>query len=230
VKKVIIIIAIFCFSEFSLAESGGVESRNFSISTSASNSDIGNRVSVSGGVRFPLVYYTGVSITGRYSNFFGKNNYIDSSNYSGSFGVFLRKYNLGILNARYGYSRTKSDFEGRNSKNSIKSVSINGTYYFKELDISVGLSRSEPDTGDSLNTSSAGVSYYVNENFRAGISVVKMDADATNVFISYQPTLFRNTSSLSFSYQRSSSNNAFSFSIAYYLDTKVTIKDRVRRY
>jgi len=229
-KRCVVFFGALCLSGAAVAENPGIEKTNYSISGSVSDADRGSSVSLAGQARVPIANYTGASITGRYSDFNGKNNYIDSSTNSVTLGVFVRDYDLGIINASYGYSRTESDSSISNSKNSIDSISLSGTYYYKEFDLGLGRSKAKPDTGGSLNMSSASVSYYINQNFELGATVLKMDADATNYFITYQPGAFGNAASLSVSYLDSTIHDTLTVSLSYYFDTKVSLKDRNRRY
>jgi type I restriction-modification system DNA methylase subunit len=80
------------------------------------------------------------------------------------------------------------------------------------------------------NTSAASITYYVNENIKEGVSITSMDVGLNNVFLLYQPKYFGNSTALSLSYQDSESNDTLTFSLAYYFDTKVSLKDRARRY
>ncbi len=59
---------------------------------------------------------------------------------------------------------------------------------------------------------------------------MKMDADNTNLTISYQPESFGNSTALSVSYQDSETNDTLSISLSYYFDTRVSVKDRARGY
>jgi len=229
-KKYVVFVGALCLSSTAVAENQGIEKANYGVSGSISDADSGSRMSFAGQARVPVAKYTGASITGRYSNFNGKNNYIDSSTKSVALSIFARDYDLGIINAGYGYSRTEADSAIVNSKNSIDSISLSGTYYYREFDLGLGRSKAEPDIGNSQNTSSASVSYYVNENIKAGATILKMDADDTNYFISYQPRSFGNAAALSVSYQDSTINDTLTVSLAYYFDTKVSLKDRARRY
>lgn len=229
-KKLAIIIGMNFVSYEAIAENQGIEETNYSVSASVSDSDSGNRMSISGSVRLPIADFTGASISGRYTDFDGDNNYIDSSTNSFSLGVFVRDYDLGIINASYEYSRTESDSAFSNSNNSVDSLSIIAIYYYKGFDLGLGRSKAEPDSGNSLNISNASVSYYVNKNFNVGASVIRMDADDNVFFVSYQPNLFTNSASISASYQDSETNDTLSISLAYYFDTKVSLKERGRNY
>ena len=118
-KKLAVIICACLISNAAISENQGIKDANYRLSASASDSDSGNRMSISGGVRLPIADYTGATIIGRYSDFNGNNNYIDSSTNSASLGLFFRKYDLGIINATYGYSKTEVDTTITSSKNSI---------------------------------------------------------------------------------------------------------------
>lgn len=229
-KKLAVIIGACLISNAAIAENKGIEDTNYSVSTSASDSDSGNRMSISGKVRLPIADYTGATIIGRYSDFNGNNNYIDSLTNSASLGVFFRKYDLGIINATYGYSQTEADTTITSSKKSIKSISLNGIYYYKEFDVGLGRSKANPDSGNSLNTSTASISYYVNENLKVGASVIRMDQDDMNFFISYQPETFGNNIGFAASYVDSETNDTATVSVTYYFGTRVSVKDRGRRY
>ena len=229
-RKYIVILVALCLSSVAIADNQGIKNRNYSLATSISDSDSGNRLSIFGSVRLPIANYIGATFTGRLSEFDGQNNYIDSSSNSVTLGVFLRKLELGIIYASYSYSKTEMNSSVSDSKNNIKTTHVSGTYYINEFDVGLGRSKADPDSGNSSNTSNAIISYYIDENLRVGGSVHKMDADATNVFISYQPQLFGNTTSLSASYHDAESDDTFTVSLAYYFDTKVNFKDRIRRY
>ncbi|WP_428253067.1 hypothetical protein [Gynuella sp.] len=227
-KRYLVFFSTLCLFSAAVAENRGIEETNYSVLGSVSDADSGSRMSLTGLARVPITNYTGASITGRYSDFNGKNSYIDSSTNSFGLGVFVRDYDLGIINASYVYSRTEAD--SSNSKNSIDSISLSGTYYYKAFDLGLGRSKAKADTGSSFNTSRTSVSYYVNENLKVGATVIKMDADDTDYFISYQPHAFGNVAALSMAYQDSSTNDTLTISLAYYFDTRVSLKDRARRY
>lgn len=229
-KQYVVVLAVFCLATNVVAENKGIEHTNFSLSTSASHSDSGNLVSVFAGIRLPIAKYTGASLSGGYSDFNAKNNYIDSSNNSATLGLFVRKYDLGIINASYRYSRSRQDSTFVNLNNTLKSVNLSGTYYYKNFDLSLGRSKAEPDSGDSQNTSSTSISYYVNNNLQLGAAIFRMDADSSTIFISYQPQFLGNSTSISASYQDSETNDTFAVSLSYYFDTKVSLKDRTRKY
>ncbi|MGD9169959.1 MAG: hypothetical protein PVI97_07855 [Candidatus Thiodiazotropha sp.] len=228
VKRNLVIIIGACFvSNAVIAENQGIEETNYELSATISDSDVGNTLSIKGGIRLPIAGYAGASISASYSDFNGENSYVDSSDNSVFLGVFFRKYDLGIINVNYGYYRSEVDSPLGNLKDSINSINVSGVYYCKELDIGLRRSRANPD---SINTSGASVSYYVNENLKVGASIARMDMDHNTVFLQYQPKYFGNSTALSLSYQDSESNDTLTFSLAYYFDTKVSLKDRARRY
>jgi hypothetical protein len=229
-KRFLVFFSTLCLFSTAVAENRGIEETNYSLFGSISDEDNGSSMSLAGQARFPIANYTGANIIVGYSDFNGKNNYIDSSTNSFGLGVFIRDYDLGIINASYMYSQSESDSSISNLKNNIDSISLSGTYYHKEFDLGLGRFKAKVDSGSSLNTSSASVSYYVNENLKVGATVIKMDADDTYYFIAYQPRAFGNVAALSVAYQDASINDTFTISLAYYFDTKVSLKDRARRY
>lgn len=229
-KYVVILGACCCLSNVVLAEEQGIEDTNYRLSASVSAFDSGNNRSLSGEARFPIANYIGASITGRYLDFDGKNEYIDSSTSSVDLGIFLRKYDLGVININYDYSRLEADLSVENADFDIKTLSLGGTYYFKELDVGFKRLKTEPDSGSSFNVFSANMAYYVNDNFSIGASILKMDADGSSVFASYQPELFGDKMSIFASYQDSDTDDILTISLSYYFDTKVSLKDRARRY
>lgn len=229
-KKHAVIVMALCLPGSAMAENLGIEKMNFFLSASTSESDAGNRISLDGSARFPLSGHFGASITGRYSDFNGKSDYIDSSNYATYLGIFYRKYDLWMISADYGYSRFEPDSTFGNSKNSLNSITLNGTYYFNEFDFSLGRSKADSDSGSSFNTSNARISYYVNNNLAIGAFIVKMDTDDSGIYLSYQPESFGNNTAISATYQDSDTYDTFTVSLAYFFDTKVSLKDRSRRY
>ncbi len=228
--KYVVVIGVFFISNAAIAENQGIAETNYGVSASVLDSDSGDRISISGRVRLPIADYTGASIGGRYSNLSGDNNFLDSSTSAMSLGVFFRKYDLGIISANYYYSQTEVDSSIEELKHSINSVSLSGVYYYEEFDIGVSRSRANLDSGKTSNASAASVFYYVGENLIVGASIMKMDADNTNLTISYQPESFGNSTALSVSYQDSETNDTLSISLSYYFDTRVSAKDRARRY
>ncbi len=232
-KRYIVFFSTLCLFSAAVAENRGIEETNYRVFGLVSDADSGSSMTLAGHTRVPVTNYTGASITVGYSDFNGTNNYIDSSTNSFGLGVFVRDYDLGIINLSYMYSRTEWDssiLNSEDSKDSIDSISLSSTYYYKEFDLGLGRSKAKADMGSSFNTSSASVSYYVNENLIVGATVIKMDADDTNYFISYQPRAFGNVADLSVAYQDSSVDDTLTISLAYYFDTRVSLKDRVRRY
>jgi hypothetical protein len=231
-KKYAVILTALCLPGTTMAENLGIEKMNFALSALTSDSDIGNEISVSGRARFPLAGHFGASISGKYSDFNGKNGYLDSSTNFASLGIFVRKFDLGIINATYDYSRSEFDPTFDNSKKSIHTISLSGTYYFNDFDFGLGRSKVDPDSDSvsSFNTSKASISYYVDNNFVIGATILKMDADDSVISASFQPTSFGNNVAISASYLDSDTNDTFSVSLRYYFDTKVSLKDRARRY
>lgn len=228
-KKLAVILGVFFVSNVAMAGNQVIEETNYRLSGSVSDSDSGNQMSVTGNVRLPLAEYIGASITGGYSDFNGKNSYIDSSTESASLGLFVRKYNLGVINVSYGSSQSKVDAPN-SSKYSTKSMSLNGIYYYNNFDIGLGRSKVDPDSGNSLNASMVGISYYVSDNLRIAASAIRIDQDDMIFSVSYQPEMFGNNIGVEASFIDYDTNDTVTISVAYYFGTRVSVKDRIRRY
>ena len=209
----------------------GIEGRNYQISISGSDSDIGNRYSFSGQARLPVANYTGVTLRGSFAEFNGKNNYIDSTSRSIGLGAFIRNYDYGIVNIGYMHTSSEHDSWSGSKESSIDSFSLNGTYYVDKFDFSISRSIGTPDEGSSIHRSNIGAAYYITENLRASIAIGGMDADETNSFnLLFQPKALNNTVSVSASYQDNELSELYGFSIAYYFNTKVSVNERIRKY
>ena len=211
-------------------EPSGIDNQNYTISTLGNNSDYGSRITLSGEARFPVIDYTGISLSANLEKFNGKNNYLDSSSKSVGLGVFLRKYDLGLIQAKYNYNESEADSTSISLKNSIETYSLNGAYYINNFDILFTRLEGKPDIGNSIQSSFIGAAYYLNENLRLSGLIGGMDADESyTMYLAYQPEIFKNNISISVSYQDTKSNDTLGFELSYYFDTKVSLIDRVRR-
>ena len=228
----IAVLAILAFMPIiAVGKSGGMEKENYLIATSVNNSDIGDSLSFLGMARFPAAKYGGISLLAHTSEFNGKKNYIDSSSKGLRLDVFLRKYDLGIIQVGYGYSEKEHDFLSSTDTHTIDTHSLNGTYYIDKFDVSLSFLTGENDDGDSFDISNFGAGYFVNKNLQTRILIGGMDADGNNtIAISYQPEIFGNTAAVSASYDDTKLDNSFRFSVEYYFNTKVSFVDRVRKY
>lgn len=209
----------------------GIEGSNYQASFSGNDSDNGSRLSLRGEARFPVANYTGMSFNAGLSEFNGDNNSIDSSNKSIGLGLFIRKYDLGIINADYRYSETEADIPSGTLKNDLDTYSLNGTYYLEKFDLSLSRSTINIDTGNDFNFSNFNAAYYLNDNLRVSASVGRMDADESySLSATYQPKVFNNAISILATYQDTNTNDSYGITISYYFDTKVNLISRIRRY
>lgn len=230
-KSLGIYLLLITFPIITSAESNGIEATNYRVSASVLNSDAGNVFGLSAAIRTPLMKNIGVSLNAGLSEFNGNNNYIDSSGESIGLDVFIREYNLGLIQLGYNYSKSDYDLFPSTLNNSSDTFSILGIYYIHNFDLSLRRNTSESDTGRKSNTSNIGVSYYVTDNLNTRISFGGMDLDNSNTFsIQYQPKIFNNSIGISAYYTNSQSIDSYGLSISYYFDTKVSLIDRIRKY
>jgi hypothetical protein len=212
-------------------ELGGIDDSNYKASISGNDSEAGNRLSLRGEARFPVTNYTGISLSASLSEFYGDNNYLDSSDKSIGLGVFLRKYDLGIVSARYIHTESEADIPSGTLKNDFDIYSLSGTYYIDMFDISLNRSTGNSNTGSSFDATGISAAYYVNDNFRVSASAGGMDDDESySLSATYQPKVFNNSISVLASYQDTNTNDSYDITISYYFDTKVSLIDRIRRY
>jgi len=230
-KNLAIILFLITAPIITSAESNGIEATNYSVSIATANSDAGNTFSVLGTIRSPLMNNIGISVNAGLSEFNGKNNYIDSSGEFIGLDVFIREYNLGLIELGYNYRKSDYDFSSGTLNNSSDTFSLLGIYYIHNFDLSLLRSTMESITGNKNNISDIGVSYYITDNLRAGISFGGMDLDNSNaISIQYQPKIFNNSIAISASYRNSDSIDSYGLSLSYYFDTKVSLIDRARKY
>jgi len=231
VKKIVLLIILLCFRFLLIADSSGIEEQNYRLSISGYDSEIGNSLSLSGSARFPVADYTGISLNAGLAEFNGKNSYVDSSGQAIGMDIFFRKYDLGIIQAGYNYGKSQSDIGSSTFRNDSQTYSLNATYYIENFDILLARSKSDFEIGESSNTSTMGISYYINDIFRAGVSAGGMDTqDSYSLGATYQPEIFNNDIGISAGYGFGKGDASYTISLSYYFGTRVSLLDRIRKY
>jgi len=214
-----------------IGDTTGIEETNYRAGISGRNSDSGNSFSFSGVVRAPLVNNTGISLNVGLSEHNGVDNYVDQSNKSIGLGVFLREYELGLIQLRYNYSETVADIPSSTLKMNTDSLSLFGIYYIHNFNFSLFRSALKSDDGDKFNNLNIGLSYYFTDNFNTSLSFGGMESKDNNaISMYYQPKKFNNTIGISVNYSTSDRVDSYGLSVTYYFDTKVSLIDRNRRY
>jgi len=230
-QLVISAILIFLPMIVSAEKSEGIESSNYKTSFSINDSDNGSILSLRGKARFPVANYTGISLNAGLSEFDGDNNFIDTSIKSIGLGAFIRKYDLGIIEAAYSYSEVKADIPSGSLESDADTYSLSGTYYLEKFDLSLNRGTINNDSGNDFNFSNFSAAYYVNDNLLVSALVGAMDTDESySLSATYQPKVFNNAISISASYQSTNTNDSYGITISYYFDTKVNLINRIRRY
>lgn len=212
------------------AANPAVEAANYAVSAALSNGDIGDSYRLSATARFPLVDYAGASVSGHYAEFKGADNYIDSSSRSAALGLFVRKFDLGIVSMDYGHTRSSPEGGFGLKDYNTNSLSLTGTYYLDRFDLSLGRAKFR-GIGAPFNSSALGLAYYLDDGFRMGASYSGMDADhAKSLHFAYQPAVFGNAIGISGGYTDTRDDDSISLSISYFFNTRVSLIDRTRRY
>ena len=230
-KKFTSVVLACCLPTLNLFASPGIEATNYSVTGSFSSLDYGDTLSLSGQIRTPIADYTGFTFDAGFSEFDGDGNYLDTSTRSASMGLFVRRYDLGMIDLRYAYQSTDADIES--DPLHTHTVALAGTYYFNRFDLMLSRSKTRPEMSHNLNSSNLGIAYYLTDNLRGGINVGGMDSkDSYIVHINYQPMIFDNAIGLSLSYQgvKDISDDLLRLSLSYFFDTKVSLLDRTRKY
>jgi hypothetical protein len=230
--KLILSILLLVFSLCVQGGEAGVVETNFKASVLHTHfDDIGNSNHLRGEARFPIANYTGLSLMAGVGEFNGKSS-IDSSDKTAGVGVFLRKYDLGAINANYIYSESKADTPFGSFKSHTNGYSLSGTYYIDKFDISLarGTSKSNPGA-TSYNYSSIDVAYYASDNLRLSVSANGMDSSGTySLDATYQPKIFNNDISIIGRYVDSNAGQSYMIGLSYYFGTKASLIDRNRKY
>ncbi|MEJ2591336.1 MAG: hypothetical protein P8178_08040 [Candidatus Thiodiazotropha sp.] len=212
------------------AENPAVEAANYAVSAALSNGDIGDSYGLSATARFPLVDYTGASVSGQYAEFKGADNYIDSSSRSAALGLFIRKFDLGIVSLDYSHTRSSPEGGFGLKDYNTNSLSLTGTYYLDRFDLSLGRTKFR-GVGETLSASHLGVAYYLDDSFRLGAGYSSANGDhAKSLQFDYQPAVFGNAIGLSGGYTDTRDDDSISLSISYFFNTRVSLIDRTRRY
>jgi hypothetical protein len=214
------------------AQNQGVEATHYSIGISAWDTDHANALEFELGARFPIYGYVGGQIIGNFRNTNATDNgYLDSSSYSGSLSLFLRKHDLGVILASYERMRTEYESAFGDLTLSSDHYSLSGKYYLKDLNFSLGRSKSKSDnSGESYYLSYIGLSYYLNDNLLLGTTASDSDDNGKSVYIMFQPESLNNSIALTASYFDSDTNDSFLISVDYSFDLNVSLKDKARRY
>jgi hypothetical protein len=230
-KSLGIYLLLMIFPIITIAESNSIEATNYGTGASLSNSDVGNTFGFTGVMRTPLMKNMGVSLNAGLSEFSGINTFVDSSYKSIGLGIFIREFNLGLIQLNYGYRESESDLLSGALKNNSNSFSIFGAYYIQRFDLSLLRSTIHPDTGSKSNTSDIAVSYYVTDNLRTSISFGGIDiGDSNAIAINYQPSILNNSIGISIFYRESEAIDLYGLNFTYYFDTNVNLFIRARKY
>jgi hypothetical protein len=216
------------------AASGGIEESNYSLYLSALDSDYSNNNSLGGVARVPISDYTGLSISAQYSDSRGKGYFFDNFDHSSrglALGFILRDFSLGVIGASYDYTTLDIDSEYYPEDVDLKTLSIGGTLYLSDFEISFERERQKFDDGEQSNGSNLGLHYYISDRLRVGATYGGMDAeDVNDASIIYQPKILGDALSLSFSYIDVDPNPMKLLTLTYYLNARVSLKERIRRY
>ncbi|NQY19715.1 MAG: hypothetical protein HRT40_00160 [Campylobacteraceae bacterium] len=237
-KKILIATVILPIVLF--ANKPAIEKLNYDMSSNYNTSNSGERINVRGSVRIPVINYVGIGLNTEFSKFYGKNNYSDSDNKSAGIRLIFRDSSIGKIETAYQYIFTNFDSEFFSLNSKSKQLSINATYYFKDFDFLVHHSQSKItydtyNSYDGKGTSSStsyntnmNMAYYINNNLRISTGKNSNTSYKANLSISYQLKILDNLVTLSTSYNKV--NKSYIFGLKYTFNTKVNLKDRIRKY
>ncbi len=220
----------FFMMSMAFAQNQGVEATNYSLEISAIDTDYRRSLELDVSARFPIYGYVGGQISGEISDYNGKDNYLDSSSYSGSFDLFMKKHDVGVITASFGRTHAETDSTYINSSINWDSYFLSGMYYFEDLNISLGRSGSKRDSGESYYQSFIGLSYYLTNNFLLGAATSDDDDHPKSFYVMFQPEAFSNSIIITGAYSDTDTVDSFLISLDYSFDLNVSLKDKARKY
>ncbi|MBU6954063.1 hypothetical protein [Hahella sp. HN01] len=230
-------ISLAIFPVCTFAAEGGVANTNFEAGINYSQSRDSENYSVGGSVTLPVYSFVGANLNANASHQDGKDDQIDSDSHGLGGNLFLRDFNIGKIGLGYSYSKTSFDLPSWLSPyvdddSESDHYRIFGQYYLGDFTLSAIRYVSEAKEADErFNGLALSAAWYATENVRTSLDASAMDSkDNYGITVEYQPELFQNAASVSFSYADGRKDDTFSVGFNYFFGTKVSLKDRDRKY
>lgn len=230
-----------------MANNQAIKKLNYNISTDYSQSDYTKGISIDADIRIPIMNYIGMGLNTNISRNESRKYDSHSNDKSLGLSLILRNSSIGQISTYFGYTMSNiyikfDNNESMSSKPNSKNLNINAIYYFNDFDFSLNRSKSKltsysydsfvgkiKDTSTYYSTS-VNIAYYINNNLKISTEKNADYSYKTNINISYQPQVFKNSMVLFTSYYKNGNNKSYKFGLKYTFDTRVNLKDRNRKY
>ncbi|ABC27596.1 hypothetical protein HCH_00697 [Hahella chejuensis KCTC 2396] len=219
------------FPVFAFAVDGGVADVNFDAGLDYTHSRHSDSYQLAGSANLPIYSFIGGNLHGNATQVDGHNERVNADVYSLGATVFARDYFLGKIGLSYSYSETDFDLPWADTADT-DNYGVFAQYYLTDFTLSASRNIAKFDNlEDNHNSWNLGATWYANENVRTSLHASGMDSkDNYGIAVEYQPELFQNAASVDFSYSDGRKDDTFSVGFNYFFGTKVSLKDRDRKY
>lgn len=211
------------------AENRAVSSFNYSIGASWSSNEDYNSYGGNMAFSFPLAKYLGTNLGISATRV---DNSIDSETYRVTGGIFLRDFDLGLVEMSVTY------LEGRGENvpdSSVQNYTFRGAWYLKNTTLGVTVSHAESNDSQFaiLNDYNGATSlkYYINESLSSSFFIGFLDyKENYSLSARYQPNILGNKVALGSSISFDKNDDiSYSASLTYYFGETKSLIDRDRK-
>lgn len=210
-----------------------------------------NMYDFNGSANFPLATYLGATLSGDYGHTNLTTNPFPDTTPSSTWpsctvhsknldaGLFVRNPSLGRIGVGYGAGRQESHCNatfvdtGSDTLNTRHSTA-SAEYYFSRVTVAVARSKLHIESGNGLDLSMLGASWYPVNSTRITLAADGLDfKDTYHLDMEYQPEFLDNSMSFSFGYttqRQTLTSHSISVGFRYFFDTNANLLTRDRHY